>query len=171
MVHDLEGKAFVDQVVTFRAYRRSFYLNPEQWAMSKVETDLEWQEVKFEDGNKDNIPDKRGIYAFIVKHENKHFPPHGYIMYVGITGEHSNKRTLKKRFRDYLYEQRRNKRPKIHMMLQQFRENLYFNFSPLDDEVDIDLGKLEIDLNDALVPPVGRKDFSGKIKALRDALE
>lgn len=170
MVHDLDGVAFVEAVERFRAERRSFYLSPERWNSSRVDIKLEWEEVRFTDAYKDNIPDKRGIYAFIVRHINDHFPVHGYIMYVGITGDVSASRTLKKRFRDYLQEQKRNKRPKVHYMLQKYPDNLYFNFVPLEDE-DVDLGQLEIDLNDTLVPPVGRKDFSAEIKAIRDALE
>lgn len=170
MVHDLEGTAFVERVERFQAEKRSFYLSPDRWSTSRVKVTLDWDEVKFEDGNKNAIPDKKGIYAFVVKHANNHFPPHGYIMYVGITGNVSAERTLKKRFKDYLYEQKRNKRPKVHFMLTKYSENLYFNYVALEDDDDIDLGQLELDLNDALVPPVGRKDFTAEIKALRDAL-
>lgn len=170
MVHDLEGAAFVEAAERFRAERRSFYLSPERWTNSRVNFQLEWSEVKFDDQNKNNIPDKKGIYAFVVKHPNNHFPPHGYIMYIGITGSLSADRTLKKRFRDYLYEQRRNKRPKVHYMLHKFTDNLYFNYVAIEDDDQIDLAQLEIDLNDALVPPVGRKDFSAELKAIRDAL-
>ncbi|MGD9537120.1 MAG: hypothetical protein AB7P52_05125 [Alphaproteobacteria bacterium] len=168
MVHDLDGMAFVDAVEKFKARRRSFYLDPERWDGSRVDTDLDWQVLKFEPGNRDHVPEERGVYAFVVKRENGHFPPHGYIMYIGITGHQAAQRTLRKRFGDYLREKNKNKRPRVHFMLNRYESDLYFFFVPIDENVD--LAKLEIDLNDAIVPPVGRKDFSASIKALRDAL-
>lgn len=170
MVHDLEGTAFVEQVERFRVERRSFYLSPDRWASSRVNVSLDWNEVKFEAGNRESVPERRGIYAFVVKHPSNHFPRHGFIMYIGVTGERNKERTLRNRFSDYLNEQKKNKRPKVHFMLTKYTNNLYFNFAPIDND-NFDLGQLEIDLNDALVPPVGRKDFSAEIKALRDALE
>jgi len=170
MVHDLEGSAFVEMVERFHVHRRSFYLNPDLWNSSRVTFPLTWHEVKFETGNKSSVPENRGIYSFIVKHPNNHFPPHGFIMYIGITGINSAERTLRKRFGEYLIEQRRNKRPRVHMMLNKYVDNLYFNYVAVEDD-SVDLAQLEIDLNDALIPPVGRLDFSAEIRALRDALQ
>lgn len=170
MVHDLQGAEFVVSVEKFKADRRAFYLSPERWESSKVAVALQWNEVKFKAGNKNNVPQSRGIYAFIVRHENNHFPPHGFIMYVGITGHEKPDRTLQKRFSEYLHEQKRNKRPKVHYMLNKYSENLFFHFVSIDDDA-LDLAQLEVDMNDALIPPVGRADFSAEIRALRDALE
>lgn len=170
MVHDLEGQEFVERVERFKAERRSFYLSPDRWNNSRVKIPLEWAEIKFEQGSKAQVPDNGGIYAFIVKHPNDHFPPHGFVMYIGITGERGKERTLRDRFGEYLYEKAKNKRVKLHFMLNKYKENLYFNYVALDAH-DVDLSQLEIDLNDALVPPVGTKDFSAEIRQLRDALE
>ena len=170
MIHDLKGSDFVQKVGYLQADKRSFYLSPNRWSESKVKIPLDWVEVKFESGNENNVPQKKGIYAFIVKHTNNHFPPHGYIMYVGITGDVSADRTLKKRFKDYLYEQKQNKRPKVHFMLTKYSDNLYFNYVVIEDNSSVNLRQIEIDLNDALIPPVGRNDFSAEVKALRDAL-
>ncbi|APZ97619.1 hypothetical protein BWQ93_03295 [Sphingopyxis sp. QXT-31] len=98
-------------------------------------------------------------------HANDHFPPHGYIMYIGITGEEALHRTLNDRFYEYLKEQRRNKRPKVHYMLAKYSDDLFFNYVPIADDT-FDLGQLEADLNDAIIPPVVEKDFSAEVRAV-----
>lgn len=168
MVHDLEGTAFVDAVEKFKTGRRTFSLDPDRWDSSRVGIPLDWRELKFEPGNRNAVPEERGVYAFVVRRDNGHFPPHGYIMYIGITGHSAAQRTLRKRFGDYLREKVKNKRPRVHYMLNRYGNDLYFLYVTINEAVD--LAQLEIDLNDAIVPPVGRKDFSANIKALRDAL-
>lgn len=126
---------------------------------------LTWNSVKFEAGNRDQIPDRRGIYAFTVMHANDHFPPHGFIMYIGITGARARERTLHDRFYEYVREQQRNKRPRVHYMLSKYSENLYFNYATVDDE-HLDLEQLELDLNDAIIPPVVVKDFTAEVRAI-----
>ena len=143
MVHDLDGAAFVYAVEKFKASRRSFYLDPDRWDSSRVQIDLDWQELKFESANRNQVPEERGIYAFVVKRKNLHFPPHGYIMYIGITGHQAAQRNLRKRFKEYLKEQNKNKRPRVHFMLNKYENDLYFLYVPITKE--IDLAQLDID--------------------------
>jgi hypothetical protein len=130
---------------------------------------LSWKFVRFEDANKDSVPDERGVYAFVVKHDNGYFPPHGYIMYIGITGAGGSSRTLRARYGDYMRERVRNKRPAVHMMLNAYKDDLLFFFVPLADE-DLNLEEIEKALNDALVPPVSKMDFSAEMRAVIGAM-
>lgn len=169
MVHDLEQNPFVAAVERMQAEKRSFFLSPDRWRSSRVKRSLSWTEVKFLEKNKNEIPEVAGIYCFVVKHVNNHFPPHGYVMYIGITG-HKSTRGLRNRFSDYIREKNKNKRPKLHFMLNKFSDDLYFYYVELKDHKD-ELEQLEIDLNDAIIPPFGQNDFSAEIRQLRGALD
>ena len=149
--------------------KRDFYLSPSRWRTSEVGFNLTWSHVKFTERNRGVVPTTPGVYAFIVQHDNGHFPPHGFIMYIGITGSRNTERTLQKRYYDYLQEQKRGKRPRVHYMLDKYCDDIYFYYVSIDDE-GVDLEKLELDLNDAILPPVVVKDFSGEIRALVGAL-
>ena len=107
MVSDL-----VKQVDDLQADRKEFLLSPTRWRTSRVTIPLAWTSVKFEAANRQQVPAIRGVYAFIVQHVNGHFPPHGYIMYIGITGDVGQTRTLHDRYYDYLREKRSRSVPK-----------------------------------------------------------
>jgi hypothetical protein len=134
-----------------------------------VTTPLVWTQVKFNPNNRADVPQVRGVYAFVVRHENDHFPPHGFIMYIGITGGRSASRTLRLRFSDYLREKARNKRPRVHYMLNKYEHDLHFCYVPIENQ-DVDLIQLELDLNDSILPPVVEKDFTAEIRTLVRAL-
>lgn len=160
MVHD-----FVKQADTMAADVKRFFLSPARWSASKVSISVNWSPpIPFTKVNSSKIPAKSGVYAFIVRHVNNHFPDHGFIMYIGITGANNNGRTLKDRYSDYLREIIRKKRPKIHYMLNKYPDDLHFTFSEIDPAVDLEA--LELDLNDAILPPVVIKDFSAEIREL-----
>ena len=142
---------------------RWFMLSPVRWKQSRVTVPLSWVGVRFEATNRTQVPDASGIYCFIVRHENDHFPPHSYLMYIGITGAHNRTRTLRNRFSDYIREQTHNKRPRIHYMLTKYAHDLFFYFVAVDGN-NIPLEQLEADLNDALVPPCVTNDFSAEVR-------
>lgn len=169
MVHDLSGDAFVDRVNTIRGSQRSFLLSPTQWRTYSMQQQLSWQFVKFEEANRVSVPDQRGVYAFVVRHDNGYFPPHGYIMYIGNTGAGESLNTLRARYGDYIQERKRNKRPAVHFMLNAYKDDLFFFFVPFAD-CNIDLDKIEEALNDAIVPPVNKKDFSAELRSVMGAM-
>lgn len=159
MVHD-----FVSQVDAMKADIRDFLISPTRWNTTRVTIPLNWTAIKFEKSNADAVPKRRGIYAFTVSRQNGHFPPNNYVMYIGITGSSNPNRTLAKRYADYDREKTRNKRPKIHYMLNKYDGDVYFNYCIIDPT--IDLSKLELDLNDAIIPPVVVKDFTAEIRQI-----
>jgi len=81
-------------------------------------------------------------------------PPHGYILYVGITGNTSNS-NLQTRYRQYLHDLRsENGRPAIVYMLKNWPKDWFFNFVALLNR-NGDLAKLEKALISCIMPPVG----------------
>lgn len=163
MAHD-----FVQKVDALNADVRSFLLSPTRWRTSRVTTPLTWTFVTFIPGNRASVPKAAGVYAFVVRHVNHHFPDHGFIMYIGIAGAHANGRTLHDRYGDYLREQQHNKRAGVHYMLKKYADDIHFAYSVTTPG--IDLVQLELDLNDAIIPPVVVKDFTAEIRQLVRAM-
>lgn len=161
-----------DIVKRMRTYKCCFVLDPERWDTFNPLTDLNWTSVKFDESNINNIPQNKGIYAFVIKfnsvssRENL-FPIHGYITYGGITGYKQNSnRNLRTRFKEYLKE--KGKRPLIYEMINFWKNNLYFFYSEIND-TEIDLLELEKQFNDSVIPPFVQNDFSGIAKRAKKA--
>jgi hypothetical protein len=162
------GSDFHEAFNALKIYERTFILSPRQWRTEKLDVKLDWAWVRFTEKNVDSVPDTRGLYAFIVEHHPSNFPPHGYIMYVGITGDTSDDRSLRLRFRDYLRE-RNNGRSKVVVMLNQFKKNLFFHFAPVPDKSQ-SLEQIETALLSAIIPPCNESfdaTIRQAIKALR----
>lgn len=164
MVHD-----FVQKVDAFRADLRRFLVSPRHWRTSRVTAPITWTYLPFTEANRNHVPEEAGVYAFIVRHDNDHFPHHGFIMYIGITGAKGNGRTLRNRYGDYLRDQKKLKRPKIHAMLSKYPDDLQFAYAAIPDPA-FDLETLERDLNDAIIPPEVVNDFSAEIRQLVKAI-
>ncbi len=173
-VHDFpsiqQKDDFSELVNKLCAYKFSFILSSEQWR--SIDTlPLNWEEVKFIENNKDIIPEKRGVYVFIVRHENGFFPDrHGYIFYVGETGNKKEHRNLRKRYAEYLKEAECfKKRPKVYRMLSSFKNDLYFSYAVIDD-LSIDTTDIESRLCDALLPWAVSDDFSAEVRPVIKAV-
>lgn len=164
MAHD-----FVKKVDEMKADIQRFLVSPNRWRTSRVQIPINWTYLPFTEASHKQVPDEPGVYAFIVRHINNHFPIHGFIMYIGITGAEGNGRTLNNRYGDYLREKKKDKRPKVHYMLNKYPDDLQFAYSAVTDPA-IDLKALELDLNDAIIPPVVVKDFTAEIRQLVRAL-
>jgi hypothetical protein len=151
----------------FEGEFRDFLLSPRIWRRFATSAKLDWDYVQFTKGNRAEIPTSRGVYVFIVECCESQFPPHGYIMYVGITGNTKRGRNLRARYSEYLRGVKQEKRERVRWMLNKFRKELYFHFAVISDHRR-SLTRLETALLDALHPPCNRKDFSGgQIKTAR----
>lgn len=151
-----------------KKFQQNVILMPAQWRSFVPATPLDWCKVLFNDGNKEHVPEQRGIYAFVVQFQDHSalpiaLPPHGYVMYAGITGATAD-RTLRDRYGDYLRDQRRAKRLPIWLMLNKWKDDMYFYYAPVAAE--FDLATAEIALNDAIIPPYVTNDFSAEIRDL-----
>ena len=147
----------------------TFILNPGRWRSAARAIRLDWVKVSFNDTNSKLIPKTRGLYAFVVSHESTYFPPHAYLMYIGITGDDSHNRDLRIRYNEYLRERDNGGRAKIVTMLQAYRDDTFFYYVQIQDRRR-SLERIEDDLLSSLIPPCNDK-FSAQIakavKALR----
>ncbi|MCY4047068.1 MAG: hypothetical protein OXF42_03035 [Candidatus Dadabacteria bacterium] len=126
---------------------------------------LTWESIQYNKGDKNNIPDdKKGIYAFAIRHCSDVLPPHLYILYVGIAGI-GDKSSLRSRYESYLNTGEVLGRAKITKMISLWRDVLVFLFAPIEDKTsNSQLEKLEEQINDALRPPMSQKDYTSNIR-------
>lgn len=157
-----------DAVREFRDAMRHFFLNPKQWRSFHTTHTLVWEKCRFTRANRKCIPKVPGVYAFIIEHADHGLPPHGYILYFGITG-FSADRHLWARYGDYLREKRKGPRFLVQAMLNDYEDDLFFHFVRLPVSFR-ELKTLETALLDAFLPPVNERDFSAVISRRRRAL-
>ena len=125
-------------------YTRKFFLFPEFWGDDKnlfAANASDWKCVKFVESNSGKVPDKKGIYAFVVQPDYSCLFDIKYLFYIGKT-----RRTLRKRFKEYLYEKdgKYKSRPKVMEMLTLYDGYLYFHFLELENEADIDNNEVKL---------------------------
>lgn len=112
-----------------------FLLYPKNWQekSNEIKICLNWRNYKFNTSNKERIPDNSGVYAFIVKPDYPNFFETRYLFYVGKT-----ERTLKIRYGEYLKYQsgKLKSKPAITKMLNIYKDQLYFYFSEVNDDID-----------------------------------
>jgi hypothetical protein len=129
---------------------------------------LVWKRVKFNPNNRKHVPNIRGVYAFIVSGAHVSLPPHGFVMYIGQSGEGKPGRTLRLRYADYLAEQKVQKRPGVHFMLTAWKACIDFCYAEVPDPL-VNIKDLEMALNDAMFPPYSTQDFTAEIRDVKKA--
>lgn len=118
-VHDLIAEQ--DEA---RAHEYTFCLWPRLWHQYTEDPGhtFDWEELKFLASEVDNVPDKPGLYTFVIEPNIANYPSNSYLMYIGKT-----KRTLRQRFKEYIREmQRESGRPKIVRLLNKYPDNTFF---------------------------------------------
>jgi len=151
----------------YKGETHGFFLDLKAWRRFKSRYKLEWQKVQF--GGGATVPQEPGIYVFTVELTASKLPAHGYIMYVGITGDGQSLATLASRYSQYVrHEINGDGRLKVLYMLKNWSDDLWFNFATFKDP-NIDLGKLEQDMLNAVQPPINQRDFEAEIAAARRA--
>lgn len=152
-------------------YSATFRLNPTNLAALALPVGLQWQQIPFRPENADTIVEQPGVYAFAIAHGQTGLPPHGYVLYIGEVGAKSGpSRTLRARYKDYLREKLRGKRPGVAYFLNAWETCLVFHFAVLDPAA-VDLFDVEKKLNDAMIPPYSRADFSPEIRQMKRLAE
>lgn len=161
--HDL-----VAQSDRYKAALHEFFLDLASWKKFTPGIPLTWERVQFGIGARDDVPQTRGIYVFTLESGVAGLPQHGYILYVGITGN-TSAASLRSRYSQYLRNlANEDGRPLICYMLTKWSENLVFNFVPLPDAT-IDLAAIEKSLINSVMPPVNTADFDADILAKKKA--
>ncbi len=141
------------------------HLSPLLWDRHAIASPkLQWKEVKFKRANAPQIPERRGVYAFLIKNKKStaRWPFHGYIMYIGIAGKPGTGGNLRKRFGDYFSKTQLAARPSIDRLVRTWKNVLYFNFAAVGATTD--LLRLEENLAGAIVPPCNVGDLPGDLK-------
>ena len=91
-------------------------------------------------------------YAFVVRIPHAGLPPHGWVMYIGQTGDGTSDATLRGRFGQYLKEKKKFKRARVFFMLNAWDGHLEFIYSALPARK-AELVNLETQLLGAFRPP------------------
>ena len=161
--HDL-----VNHTKKFKGELHSFFLDLKSWRKFKCKWKLVWQKVPFGEENHSLVPKVRGIYVFTAELSPSKFPIHGYMLYVGITGDYG-KQNLYMRYGDYLsHLKNEDGRPAIFYMLDNWSGDLFFNFAPLPD-AKIDLALIERRFINTVIPPINKRDLDATIRASKAA--
>jgi hypothetical protein len=145
-----------------------FHLHVPTWRKFTPGIALNWQKVKFDAAGKAHVPEERGLYIFTLEVQNLGLPSHGYIMYIGISGN-TSKANLRRRYGQYLLEAKKGSgRPLVVLMLNEWKEDLFFNFMPVPDR-SVDLAAIEKSFINTVVPPINASDFDGEIGPAKKA--
>lgn len=153
----------------FAKFNVHFYVDIKKWRAFKSSAQLDWQRTRFLTSNKSSVPQERGIYTFTVMMDDPSMPTHGYILYMGIAGDKKSGGNLQLRYGQYLADARRmNKRRKVCLMLDKWRDDLFFNFAPIPDKR-VSLAKIERSFLSAIVPPINETDIEASVRDARDA--
>lgn len=164
------ARKFVVNVDGLKTSMESFALWKRAWKRYSNPAVLAWDRVRFVASKRPQVPDAPGIYTFVVRPSLPNFIDDGYVMYIGQTGAATSAHTLRERFGDYLREKRDPaKRPGIVYLLNKWSGHIYFCFAQVDTSI-VNLKALERDLNDAILPPFTKLDFSAEIRQLRNAM-
>jgi hypothetical protein len=161
--HDL-----VNFTKKYKGALHEFFLDLKHWRRFKFRRKLVWQKVRFSTADQASVPSERGIYCFTVELAPGKLPGHGYILYVGITGDNSDA-NLHKRYAQYLrHLKNEDGRPAVYYMLKNWSDDLFFNFVPIPDTA-VDLSKLEKSIINAVIPPVNKRDLDADITSAKAA--
>jgi hypothetical protein len=157
--HDL-----VNFTKRFKAEKHSFFMDVASWKTFAPPIPLTWSRVPFGVKSQPKIPQVRGVYVFTVEVPGIGLPQHGYILYVGETGN-TSEATLRSRYGAYLgYLRNEDGRPAVFYMLKNWENALIFNFVEVPD-TSVDVKAIQDSFIDALIPPINKKDMKATIKA------
>lgn len=161
--HDL-----VNFTKKYKGELHEFFLDLKKWRSFRTRYQLNWQKIRFDETNHASVPKERGVYAFTAELSPAKLPAHGYILYIGITGDDSEA-NLYKRYAQYLrHLKNEDGRPAVYYMLDNWSGDLFFNFVSLPN-TQVDLGKIEKSMIGALMPPVNKRDMDATITSAKAA--
>ena len=136
---------------------------PKRWQNFSQSHRLVWTTIPFRRGGGAALPEISGFYCFVIGNGLPDLPSVLYPLYVGETGN------LKQRYGNYVTEKNSAKgRLHVRKFLKVFEGEAAFAYAPYVADKD-DRMTIEKKLNDALMPPYSRRDFSADVKAGRGA--
>jgi hypothetical protein len=152
-------------------YTQSFVVHPTYLNSVSLPVKLEWKNIRFTAAELSSIIEQPGVYAFVLSHNVPDLPQHGYVLYIGHTKGKKHPKTLKMRANEYLKQEKaRPKRPHVWEFLNKWETCLSFHFAAVDP-TKADLFNIEKKLNDAMMPPYSRRDFTASIRRRKQIWE
>lgn len=148
------------------SHRIEFFLWPKKWRelVEYLSGSLEWKVFPFNPESADRVPNKNGIYTFLIQPCIAYHPACSYLVYVGK----AERKTLRVRFKDYVREVQDPKgRPRI-LRLNKHQGHVYFCCTEIVKTSRIE--ELEKRLISAYLPPYNDNlpaEISRIIKAFR----
>jgi hypothetical protein len=143
----ISAQEFVDIISDAAVHWHQILLYPPFWKAYQKTIDLVWQDFPFAASSKPKVPQKPGVYAFLLQPGVASLNS-SVVMYIGKTD-----RPLRTRFAEYLREaESAAARPELRRMLHFYRGHLVFSCVPLD--APIKPSDVEDGLLSALTPPV-----------------
>lgn len=141
-------------------YLRSFLLWPKQWKQFKWEKKIRWKSIEAKKPLVKTLPDKHGVYLFVITPNVGETSFNGIVAYVGETT--GTQQSLKIRCNKYFLKSEHNKRPHVGELMKNWSDNLklYYTETSASEAKD-----LEAQFLCALMPPYNRK-FPGRFNAL-----
>ena len=140
---------------------KKFLLYPKFWSDNKnqIAINLKWRSQVFLPNKLNKIPNKSGIYAFVLRPKYRNLFPTNYLFYVGKTN-----RTLRERFKEYISEKNGVGKPrkKVHKMLNQYENYLLFFYAEIAMEKSVN--KSERSLLNTFVPHINASIPKARIK-------
>lgn len=164
----MEYQDLVRDIDHYKANCWKFFLDLKAWRNFQTSFPLIWTKLRFDENNHSQIPKTRGIYAFTIALEPSLLPNHGYILYMGITGD-TSEATLHSRFKQYCNDSKKKKgRPRVYNALERWNGDLFFSFVPIPDKRR-SLSKIEREFLSAIIPPINERDITASISNARRA--
>ncbi|MFB5946401.1 hypothetical protein [Albibacterium profundi] len=139
-MHDISWNAKRGRRQEIKEHIRKFLLYPGFWNDSSkhIKHKIKWEKILFEDGNATSIPNKKGVYCFVVE------PPvvdfifeTRYLFYIGK----ASSATLRARYKNYVDEKNNvgigNQKPRIKVqeMLNDYYGHIYFFYAELNADL------------------------------------
>ena len=151
----------VSEADTGKKYCRKFILWPKYWKRYPAKANLSWQFIRYTRAEINNLPEKPGVYAFVVKPGIAGLTECNYLLYVGKAKEQS----LKVRCKQYLDELNK-KKPRIFIaqMFNLWKDHLFLYYSELDSSK-VNISDIENNLLLSFLPPLNQI-FPGKLTSI-----
>jgi hypothetical protein len=158
---DKKNKPVNDLAISIeaRGHRQTLLLWPQLWKKHNLRIKLRWKGKPFSAGSKTSIPNKPGVYAFVIQPGVPTGVPVSVLMYIGMCD-----RPLRERFGEYLREMNDpSGRPAITTMLRMYNGYLHFYCACVAKPTKP--ASIEAHLIETLAPPMN-KQYPAKISRI-----
>jgi len=139
----------IREIEEAKADLTGFSISPRNWGkFPRLPFPISWQPVPFDAASIGSIPSKsHGVYTFVIDPRVCSHPKNSFVAYVGK----ADRMTIRARFKTYLRDKEKLKRPQITYLLGKYYKHLEFCFLEVPSSHSIE--HVEDSLIEALDPP------------------